>query len=328
MYWKRICLAILAACVAAAAARAQSADSDAPAKLPSTETLPRNYPVLTVHGICSAARTAKPRDCKTVVTRAEFEKLVNALNPAMSKYERRQLADNYAHILTLSHEAIKRGMDKDPKVLERLRYNRLRILAGEMATDIYEEAMRTPESEADRYYEEHKENFRRYSLERIFVPKEKQGELAGKDPENGAAELRALADQVRSRAVAGEDFDKLQKEVIAASGIKGEMDVHLKDISRRGVPEAHKQIFDLPAGEVSPLITDDTGYYLYRIVSSEIAPLKDVRQLALTEIQSAKQAKAFQKIDEAAKADVNQNYFEKYDPPAVKQPEVEVEEQD
>lgn len=340
MLWKRAAFAVLAGCMAVISAGAQSLGGYGPAqvatpggdttvKLPSTETLPRDYPVLTLHGICAAtAGAAKPADCKTIITRAEFEKLVNALNPAMSKYERRQLADNYGHILTLSHEAIKRGLDKDPKVLERLRYTRLRILAGEMATDIYEEAMRTPDSEVARYYEEHKESFRRYWLQRIFVPKEKQGELAGKDPENGASELRALADQVRARAAAGEDFGKLQKEVTATSGITGEMDINLKDISRRGVPEAHKQVFTLDAGTVSPVITDETGYYVYRIASSEIPPLKEVRQLALTEIQASKQAKAFQKIEDATKPDVNAAYFDKYEPPAVKAPEVEVEEQD
>jgi hypothetical protein len=300
------------------------------AALPSTETLPRNYPVITVHGICSApARPAgkSSADCKTIVTRADFEKLVNALNPAMPKYERHQLAENYANILALSHEAIKRGLDKDPRVQEKLRFARLRALAGEVSTDIYEESMRTPESEAERYYEQHKAEFRRYTLQRVFIPQEKQGEaqLSEEARQQGKTEMHAMAEKIQVRAAAGEDFDKLQKEVMAVASIKGDSNVDLKEISRRGLPEGHQQVLDLAPGTISSLVSDDSGYYVYRLVSSEIPRFEDIRQQLMVEVQSKKQNQAFRNIQKAAQLEVNDAYFDKYEPPKVKEQESEVE---
>lgn len=296
------------------------------AALPSTETLPRNYPVVTVHGICATTSRSSGKtgaDCKTVVTRADFEKLVNALNPAMPKYERHQLAENYANILALSHEAIKRGLDKNPSVQEKLRFARLRVLAGEMSTDIYEESMRTPDSEAERYYEQHKSEFRRYTLQRIFIPQEKQNEaqLSEEARQQGKTEMRALSQKIQVRAAAGEDFEKLQREVMAAASIKGESDVNMKDISRRGLPEGHQQVLDLAPGATSSLISDDSGYYVYRIISSEIPQFEAVRQHLMVELQSKKQNQAFRNIQNAAKSEVNDAYFDKYEPPKSKEPE-------
>ena len=52
-------------------------------------------PVLTVKGFCGDAKLEGDA-CKTVLTRAEFEKLANTLQPGMSPAMRRQLATAYA----------------------------------------------------------------------------------------------------------------------------------------------------------------------------------------------------------------------------------------
>src|SRR3954463_322111 len=49
-----------------------------PAPAPKKE-IPPDAPVITVKGVCPSP-TQNPADCKTVVTRAQFETLVNALN--------------------------------------------------------------------------------------------------------------------------------------------------------------------------------------------------------------------------------------------------------
>src|SRR5437016_1662282 len=67
-------------------------------------------PVITVNGVCDQGAGAA--DCKTVVTRAEFEKIVNALQPNMPKQQQKALANQYAMALLLAGKAHEQGLDK------------------------------------------------------------------------------------------------------------------------------------------------------------------------------------------------------------------------
>ncbi|HZQ67937.1 MAG TPA: peptidylprolyl isomerase [Terriglobales bacterium] len=307
------CVFLIAGCALALPPQDESSVAEAkPAPLPSTATLPPDYTVLTIDGLCPGQpKAAYSKACKTVVTRREFEKLVHALNPAMTKFERRQLAGNYAQALTLAHEAERRGLDKRPDVQERLRYARLRTLASETASEIYKESIRSSDAQITSYYNQNKSTFEKFALERLFVPHEKQGDT--NSPQE--AEMKALADKMHARAAAGEDFTALQKEANAESGIKGDVDVKMTDVSRRVLPENHQGVFELSAGQVSSLISDDTGYYVYKIVKREIPSLQDARRQVELELQNHNQSSAFAKIRDAAKPNINEAYFEKYDPP-------------
>lgn len=314
----RFCLFSLLLLAGFTVAQDQPSVSDAksPDALPSTATLPLDYTVLTIDGLCPAqAKTQAGKDCKTVVTRREFEKLVNALNPAMTKFERRQLAGNYAQALTLANEAVRRGLDKRPEVQERLRYARLRTLASETASEIYKDSTRSSDSQIAAYYNQNKLTFEKFTLERLFVPREKQGEASS--PQE--AEMKSLAERMQARAAAGENFAALQKEANTISGIKGEVDVEMSDVSRRVLPENHQQVFDLSAGQVSSLISDDTGYYVYKIVSRDVPSLSAARRQVELELQNHNQTSAFSRIRDAARTTINESYFEKYDPPPAKE---------
>ena len=69
----------------------------APAKVPEAKVGP-NDTVLTVKGVC-ADSSKQGDDCKTIVTREQFEKLANALQPNMQPAIRRQLATAYSRTL-------------------------------------------------------------------------------------------------------------------------------------------------------------------------------------------------------------------------------------
>ena len=142
------------------------------------------------------------------------------------------------------------GLIKRPEVQERLRYARLRTLASETASEIYKDSTRSSDSQITAYYNQNKSTFEKFTLERLFVPREKQGET--NSPQE--AEMKSLAEKIQARAAAGEDFATLQKEANTQSGIKGDVDVKMSDVSRRVLPENHQQVFDLSAGQVSSLI--------------------------------------------------------------------------
>ena len=72
--------------------------------------------MITIPGICDkpAADKAAPAqpnaaDCKTVVTRAEFEQLMEAVAPTIAPPARKQLATQYGMALVMVHKAHEMG---------------------------------------------------------------------------------------------------------------------------------------------------------------------------------------------------------------------------
>ena len=77
---------------------------------------------------------------------------------------------------------------------------------------------------------QHDAAFEEVELQRVFIPRSKQVAESKDKPADDAAKkqeqesedaMKKLADALRTRAAAGEDFEKLQDEAIAASEMKG-----------------------------------------------------------------------------------------------------------
>src|SRR5581483_9086350 len=141
------------------------------------------------------------------------ENLVKDINARMIKPERRDLAETYARVLALSQEAMKKGLDRDPRVQAQLHYLRLQTLANATAKKIYLDSLASPSEDAEKYYQTHKPLFERFNFERLYIPKQKRGEkprstdtAATPDtPDPSEKEMKALADQTYARAQTGED---------------------------------------------------------------------------------------------------------------------------
>lgn len=314
-------------------AMAQDADkgeTEAASTLPSTKTLPASYPVITVKQECPKASAKK--NCDLIVTREEFEELIGAINPRMPKYERRDLAKNYGQMLALSQEALKRGLDKDAGVQALMRYVRTTALGGAAFKQVQRASMEGNEEDVDRYYAANKAKFERFNFERIFIPVEKQGQQAtsledvAKNEAASAStegEMKQLAEKMQARAAAGEDFAALQKEAAAQSGIQHEVSTKLTDMLRGTLPAGQEEAFNLKEGAVSGLISDGSGYYVYKLVSKSTPPLESMRSQVELTMQNEKMGKVLNKIKD--RASVNATYFDKYDPPAPNPNEPEVD---
>jgi hypothetical protein len=273
--------------------------------------------VLTIKGVCPATpRTAtvtktgagktstarKPADCKTEITRAQFEKLTTALQPGpnpLTPQQRRQLANQLPQLMALSDAAKAKGLDKTTQFTETMKFVKMRVLTAELQRTVQEEADKVPQAKITEYYKNNPEAYEQFSLDRLFIPRFKQPEAENKEKEagkeleklteeqqkakdaadqakreQGEQEMNKLADTLRAEAAAGEDFAKLQKEAFEAAGTKvANPVVNLPKIRRTGLPPAHASVFDLKVGEVSAVISDNGGHYVYKVVSKEILPL-------------------------------------------------------
>ncbi|HVO79318.1 MAG TPA: peptidylprolyl isomerase [Terriglobales bacterium] len=305
-----------------------AASATSPAPLPSTDTLPRDYAVISVDAACPqpASPAAKPQTgCKTIITREEFEALVNAVNPKMTVRERRDLAQNYGRALALSQVAIGKGLDKGPGMDALLHFLRSTALASAAFKEIFREAGGTSTEQIREFYEKHKPDFERFNFQRIFIPREKQGQTPEQlaNPEHAPAktggpegkEMKDLADQIHAKAVAGEDFLALQKSALQAAGLKGEPQVAMDGMARGDFPESHNLVFDLALGAVSPVLTDPNGYYIYKLISKETPAFESIREAVSIRMRNQNTVEATQRIEEMSKATVDAAYFDKYQPP-------------
>src|SRR5579863_1481786 len=238
----------------------------APAAPPDmSASVPDDAAVITVHGVCPATPKAAATNaaaakseaapkvpaaktsatyCKTVITKAEFEKLANGVAPNITPQQKKQLANILPKLIAMSTEAKKKGLDKSPRYEETVKFAKMQILTNELQRSIQEEGAKVPAEEIAAYYKEHPDAFEQYNLDRIFVPRSKQDtdddekEAADKDAKlteeqqkakqekekaeqaEGEQAMSKLAESLRSRAAAGEDVMKLQKEAFDAAGMK------------------------------------------------------------------------------------------------------------
>jgi hypothetical protein len=229
-------------------------------------------PVITVDGFCSPS-TSRGGACRTVITRGQFDRLVEALQPGMPLPLRLKVATAYARNLRMSAAAQERGLDKTPAFAEELRFARLQLLAQDLDSALRADANRVTDADLDQYYEKNRSSYEQATVARIFVPHAKQA--------GGAADtMSPLAAVLRTRARNGEDPDTLQSEAYAQAGItRPTADTKIENVRRASLPPAHEAVLDLMPGEVSDVFSDPDGaHFIYKMIAKQTLPLDAVKE--------------------------------------------------
>ena len=305
-------------------------DDEIPApKVPASQ-VPPTAAVITIQGLCpspaatgktgtakTAAKPASQAGCKTVITRAQFEKLADALNPQMPLPTKKQLAEAYPRLLLFAQKARAMGLDKEPQFQEMMRFATLQLLAQNLTRSIQKKAANISDAQVTKYYQDNPTRFQQVELLRIFIPKSKQhapeaGATAPPKVDTAADEaaMKAVAEKIHSDAAGGGDFQKLQQQAFEAAGIKSQSpNVNLGKLTREGLPTNHQKVFELQAGQVSELLDDPGGYYIYKVASKQMVPLEQAKG----EIRNLLQQQTFRQQMEAmigaVKPELNQAYF-------------------
>jgi len=318
-------------------------------------SVPADAVVLTINGVCPAqpkttaakgaaakpasatAKTADAKtpsgDCKTVITKAEFEKLVGALAPNPTPQQKKQLAGVLPRVIAMSTAAKKEGLDKTPQYDETVKFVKMQVLTNQLQRKIQEQAADIKPEEVEKYYKDHPEAFEQYNVDRIFVPRTKQVEAEAKEEDDKdekltdeqkkakeAAEkaktdeaeqaMTKLADDLRTRAAAGEDMAKLQKEAFDAGGMKIESPtVNLPNVRSTGLPPAHAAIFGLKQGEVSQVISDAGGHYIYKMNSKTEMSLDQAKNEIHGKMQNDRMREKMDSLNNSFKVETNEAYF-------------------
>jgi peptidyl-prolyl cis-trans isomerase C len=194
----------------------------------------------------------------------------------------------------LCGEAVRRGLDNDPRVRARLESLEREYLADHLTFIELRERIEVSEEEIEEYFEEHKDEYaNEYRVSHIMVNTLEEArqvqELLKKNSFTWVAN-RYSVDPVAKR---GGDLGYLTK---------GNM-----------IPAFETVVFDMQPGEVSGIIQSEFGYHIIMLVGMREAQVKielaDVREMIMNELVLRKREAAYRELMEKLfeKADIR--YF-------------------
>jgi hypothetical protein len=229
----------------------------------------------------------------------------------MSALSKRQLAEAYPRILLFAASARELGLDHDPHFQEMLRFASLRLLSEALTQSMRQKAGDISDAELQKYYDQNPTKFERIELLRIIIPLQKQF-VSGKQEPVSVEEtaMKAEAEKIHGAAAAGGDFEQLQQQAFEAAHLKSSSpNVSLGKLVIGRLPLDHQKVFELDPGQVSELISDSTGYYVYKVVSKEMTPLSQAKPEIRNLIQVQKMQASTDALLKNISYQVNADYF-------------------
>jgi hypothetical protein len=272
--------------------------------------------IITLHGLCSTPAARPGGACETVVTKQQFDTVVNALNaigPPLLPSQYRTVAEGYATTL-LNYEAAKKaGVERDPRFAEVLRLARMRAMGDMYNAMLQEKARKVSLNEIEAYYKNNAGKFEELMLRRIVLPKFNSANL--KD-EEFTARARKIAADIHDRAAQGEDVDKLQKEASEALGIKDPPTTKMGPV-RRGMyaTQQEEQLFALKAGEVTSIIEQPSTFIIFKLEGRQTPSLEKSKDEIVRKLIQEHLEKQSQGLKNDVKVEFNEQYVGPATPP-------------
>lgn len=286
-------------------------------------------PVITIQGLCErpGGSSASPSDCKTVVTRADFERIAPANTPAPQK---KQIADRYVQALVLAEKAHESGADHNPDFEKQIYLMRLQLLARAGYQDLQKQTATVSDAEAEDYYKQHIADYKTISFDKLYVPKQKFTDASSTKPNDADAEkkrqaseteMKDEAEKLRARAAAGEDFKKLQQDAYDFAGLKQTaQNTRMENQRKNQVLAADSAIFELKAGETSQVFNDPAGFMVYKIVEVKDLPMASARDEISRTLQAEKLKAAMDGLKSSVKTSLDESYFGVTAAPTLRKP--------
>jgi hypothetical protein len=277
--------------------------------------------VITINGLCANPPTDKAADpnCKTVITRAEFEKIMESVQPNMPPRVRRQFATRYSSALVMAEKAHEMGLDQGPKFDDRMKLMRIQVLTQMFNQAVQEKAGQISDQDIEDYYKSKSADYEEADLLRIFIPRSQQlpaskvklSAAAEKQRQKDAEEImRKEADKVHAGAVAGEDFAKLQAEAYTLAGLKGKApSTKMGKVRRNGLPPNQASVMELKTGQISAVMSDQSGYFIYKIGVKDVEPLDKVKEEIRGTLRTQRLQEQMKAAQESGTPTLDEAYF-------------------
>jgi hypothetical protein len=272
-------------------------------------------PVITLHGLCANAGEAAKSDpsCKTLVSRREFEFLVDSINLAgktVTMGARQNIAKTYAEYLVYQQAAIKAEVDRTTRYAEIMRWVQARMLTDVMRANIVEKYRNPSDEDIAKYYREHTADFERVRITRVMVPRNVP--IAVTTSSAGDKEERLLtgANEARTRLLRGDDAERVQKDIYKKLGIGAPPPTDLGEQGRKDFQaEEVTEVFSLKTGEVSKVEKELAAYVVYKVVDRETISESDAKTEIARDLSRTRIEHANHDITDSVEPEYNGEYF-------------------
>ena len=304
----KVTLQLLSVLAVTVLADAQARPSTAPQ---STIAKTKAKPVLVITGSCpDKARSG----CRLMLDQQAFERMVMVVNPRLPANQRRNVAATYLQLYVLANHARAQGMDKDPSFQVRLQLEELKALASLYADEL-QKGLKPSEKEVEIFYYQNRVRMEELQLHAVVVSK-----MIAKEPR--PEESKSLASQLRARAAAGENMDKLQQEATVAAGAPGpppSTDLGWRARGRLGAHES--ELAALGDGRVSNVLEDAQNFYIYKVDSRRPIPLATAKlEIENTMVRERFKEKLAELLKQA-RMNLDPEYFPMSDQPSSVSPQ-------
>ena len=300
---------------------ATPANSTAQGKPAEAAKVAPDAPVITINGLCDDKATdpTPASSCKVVFTRAQFEEFANLIQADLSPAQRKQLATTYADTLILAEQAREMGLDKGPRFEELLKLQRLTLLRQLLNQALQEKAAQIADQDVADYYQQNIGAYEEAQLQRLYIPLHQQldppkekltaAQLQQRQQDSDAA-MKKEADELHARAVGGEDLAKLQDEAYKAAEIKTAFPPSkMQPYRRSDLPAAQVSAMTLKSGEISPVIKDTNGYFIFKAGEKTAVPLEKVRSQIISMLRAQRLQQYMKAAQQSATTVFNEEYF-------------------
>ncbi len=213
------------------------------------------------------------------LTFGEFKRIYAALpaeNQRVALQDRKAFLEQWAFLRKLAKMAVDDGLDQESPVKEQLEYNRNIILMNAKLSSALRE-QQVDSAEIVNYYNQHKEDYKQVHLRAIYLSFGKK-----LTEEQAKAKGEKLLQQIH----AGADFSKLARENSDDETSRAKDGDFLTLSPGDNVPDAMRTaVFALKQGEVSDLVRQPNGFYIFLAETVTYRPLSQVREAIFTAIK-------------------------------------------
>ncbi len=260
-------------------------------------------------GSCFAAKTGSDKGDKILaevagykLTLKKFNEQIASLPPqlqmavARNPQLKEQLLDRWVQLTLMAAEARKQDLQDKPEVKKRIEDMTNALLAQEFMRENVEAKVKVTDKEVKDYYENHKSEFTRPEQVRARHILIKVSPNADK---KALAKAKKKAEEIRAKALKGEDFAKLAEKYSDDPGSRGRGGDLGYFQKGRMVPEFEKAAFSLKVGEISKPVRTSFGYHIIKVEGkrpSQQQTFKDVEQRIRQKLTREKQRKIREEI--------------------------------
>lgn len=186
-------------------------------------------------------------------------------------------------------EAIKKGLDKDPKIAKQIRDLQKEILANQFIQKEIVEKLKVSDAEAKEYFDNHQDEYQaEIRLSQILTATEEQAQMVKASLDNG------------------EDFAKLAREKSMDPTTKdkgGDLGIYLRRGSGQIPIDFEEKVFALKKGGVSDPIKLSDGYHVIKVTDRRLSPqgikFEDIREDLVYGLTMLRQKNRFDSISDS-----------------------------